>query len=241
MWLLQCLYSHQEYSSWETDEVIVRELVRNLGIALACVFLTTLLLLANFLGSVIVLLCVAVTLVSRSRWQIRNWTQFDNVYQQGWLVWLHAFLGPHRGRHQCRGYYHSYWALCWLCRCFFFLQTFVVSWIWPEPSHPSAHLPRLLDRVRKQKRESSRGLGWHGPCCPQWRPLNPHRLHPPPQQRLLLFPHLLQDLLPYCTIWGLARPSSSPSPLVFGWTWRLQLCQVQWKKRLFVLVKILYH
>lgn len=67
MWLLQCLYSHQEYSSWETDEVIVRELVRNLGIALACVFLTTLLLLANFLGSVIVLLCVAVTLVSRSR------------------------------------------------------------------------------------------------------------------------------------------------------------------------------
>ena len=113
---------------------------------------------------------------------------------------------------------------------FFFLQTFVVSWIWPEPSHPSAHLPRLLDRVRKQKRESSRGLGWHGPCCPQWRPLHPHRLHPPPQQRLLLFPHLLQDLLPYCTIWGLARPSSSPSPLVFGWTWRLQLCQVQWKK-----------
>ena len=104
----------------------------------------------------------------------------------------------------------------------------------------SAHLPRLLDRVRKQKRESSRGLGWHGPCCPQWRPLNPHRLHPPPQQRLLLFPHLLQDLLPYCTIWGLARPSSSPSPLVFGWTWRLQLCQVQWKKRLFVLVKIFY-
>ena len=67
MWLSQCLCLHQEYSSWETDEVIVRELVRNLGIALACVFLTTLLLLANFLGSVIVLLCVAVTLVSRSR------------------------------------------------------------------------------------------------------------------------------------------------------------------------------
>merc|ERR1712032_1610444 len=52
-----------EYSSWETDEVITRELVRNLGIALACVFITTLLLLANFLGSVIVLVCVAVTLV----------------------------------------------------------------------------------------------------------------------------------------------------------------------------------
>lgn len=55
----------QEYSSWETDEVITRELLRNLGIALACVFITTLLLLANFLGSVIVLVCVAVTLVGR--------------------------------------------------------------------------------------------------------------------------------------------------------------------------------
>ena len=54
----------KEYSSWETDEVITRELLRNLGIALACVFATTLLLLANLLGSVIVLVCVAVTLVS---------------------------------------------------------------------------------------------------------------------------------------------------------------------------------
>ena len=69
-----CLFPHhfstihlhlQEYSSWETDEVITRELLRNLGIALACVFITTLLLLANFLGSVIVLICVAVTLVGR--------------------------------------------------------------------------------------------------------------------------------------------------------------------------------
>jgi len=53
----------QEYSNWETDEVITKELFRNLGIALACVFLTTLLLLANFLGSLIVLFCVAITLV----------------------------------------------------------------------------------------------------------------------------------------------------------------------------------
>lgn len=44
--------------------MITKELLRNLGIALACVFLTTLLLLANFLGSVMVLLCVAITLVS---------------------------------------------------------------------------------------------------------------------------------------------------------------------------------
>ena len=43
--------------------MITKELFRNLGIALACVFLTTLLLLANFLGSLIVLFCVAITLV----------------------------------------------------------------------------------------------------------------------------------------------------------------------------------
>ena len=53
----------QEYSNWETDEVITKELFRNLGIALACVFLTTLALLANFTGSLIVLFCVAITLV----------------------------------------------------------------------------------------------------------------------------------------------------------------------------------
>ena len=72
LYYIFCLFSTsftfhylQEYSSWETDEVITRELLRNLGIALACVFVTTLLLLANFLGSVIVLVCVAVTLVRR--------------------------------------------------------------------------------------------------------------------------------------------------------------------------------
>ena len=53
----------QEYSNWETDEVITRELFRNLGIALACVFLTTLILLADLLGSVLVLGTVALSLV----------------------------------------------------------------------------------------------------------------------------------------------------------------------------------
>ena len=55
---------NQEYSNWETDEVITKELFRNLGIAMACVFLTTLLLLADFFGSVIVLFTVAITLVN---------------------------------------------------------------------------------------------------------------------------------------------------------------------------------
>ena len=53
----------KEYSNWETDEVITRELIRNLSIALACVFLTTLILLADILGSVYVLLTVALSLV----------------------------------------------------------------------------------------------------------------------------------------------------------------------------------
>ena len=53
----------QEYSNWETDEVITRELIRNLCIALACVFLTTLILLADILGSVYVLVTVALSLV----------------------------------------------------------------------------------------------------------------------------------------------------------------------------------
>ena len=53
----------QEYSNWETDEVITRELFRNLGIALACVFVTTLILLADVLGSILVLLTVALSLV----------------------------------------------------------------------------------------------------------------------------------------------------------------------------------
>ena len=43
--------------------MITRELFRNLGIALACVFLTTLILLADLLGSVLVLGTVALSLV----------------------------------------------------------------------------------------------------------------------------------------------------------------------------------
>ena len=53
----------REYSNWETDEVITNELLRNVGLAIACVFVTTLILLADILGSIYVLLCVALTLV----------------------------------------------------------------------------------------------------------------------------------------------------------------------------------
>ena len=56
-------FTLQEYSNWETDAVITKELLRNLGIALACVFVTTLILLADILGSIMVLITVALSLV----------------------------------------------------------------------------------------------------------------------------------------------------------------------------------
>ena len=52
------------YAAWETDEVIGFELWRNLGLALVCVFVITLMLLANIPICMMVLLCVALTLVS---------------------------------------------------------------------------------------------------------------------------------------------------------------------------------
>ena len=54
----------RDYSDWETDAVITEELLRNLGFAVICVFITTLLLLADFIGSIYVLLCVTLTLVN---------------------------------------------------------------------------------------------------------------------------------------------------------------------------------
>lgn len=51
------------YAAWETDEVIGFELWRNLGLALVCVFVITLMLLANIPICMMVLLCVALTLV----------------------------------------------------------------------------------------------------------------------------------------------------------------------------------
>ena len=44
--------------------MIRRELFRNLGLALLCVFIVTLLLLADLWGSILVLICVTLTLVS---------------------------------------------------------------------------------------------------------------------------------------------------------------------------------
>merc|ERR1712038_265976 len=54
---------HWIYATWETDEIIGHELWRNIGLAMACVFLVTLVLLASLRLSLLVLLCVVLTLV----------------------------------------------------------------------------------------------------------------------------------------------------------------------------------
>jgi len=57
-------FSHvQVYAAWETDEIIGSELWRNIGLAMACVFLITLILLANVPVCLMVLLIVVMTLI----------------------------------------------------------------------------------------------------------------------------------------------------------------------------------
>ena len=51
------------YPMWETNEIIGKELYRNIGLALTCVFATTVILLANFRASVLVLGCVTLSLI----------------------------------------------------------------------------------------------------------------------------------------------------------------------------------
>lgn len=52
------------YINWESDLVIREELFRNLGLALLCVFIVTLLLIAHIWTSFLVLCCVLLTLVN---------------------------------------------------------------------------------------------------------------------------------------------------------------------------------
>ncbi|XP_053626283.1 patched domain-containing protein 3-like isoform X3 [Cherax quadricarinatus] len=51
------------YSGWETDKIIEKELYQNMGLAMMVVFIVTLALIANLITSVMVLLCVIMTLV----------------------------------------------------------------------------------------------------------------------------------------------------------------------------------
>ena len=53
----------QGYSIWETDEVIAKELYRNIGLAILCIFIVTLLLFGSFFYSILVLLMVVMSIV----------------------------------------------------------------------------------------------------------------------------------------------------------------------------------
>ncbi|XP_064104721.1 NPC intracellular cholesterol transporter 1-like [Macrobrachium nipponense] len=52
-----------QYAGWETNKIIFVELIRNLCLALTAVLVMTLVLLANFLASAYVLVCVVFTLI----------------------------------------------------------------------------------------------------------------------------------------------------------------------------------
>ena len=49
------------YINWETDAIVGIELIRNIGIALACIFVTTLITLGSWRGSLLVMMCVLLT------------------------------------------------------------------------------------------------------------------------------------------------------------------------------------
>ena len=51
------------YGAWETDEIIGRELGRNLGLAMVCVFVVSLVMLGDLFLTVMTLVCVVMTLV----------------------------------------------------------------------------------------------------------------------------------------------------------------------------------
>ncbi|CAL4124394.1 unnamed protein product [Meganyctiphanes norvegica] len=53
----------QAYAGWETDKIIERELYQNMGLAMLIVFLVTLILIASLPASIMVLLCVLMTLI----------------------------------------------------------------------------------------------------------------------------------------------------------------------------------
>ena len=57
----------QQFSSWETNYVIVGELTRNLLVAVGCIFVITLFLVADLVASVLVLFAVCLTMVRTTR------------------------------------------------------------------------------------------------------------------------------------------------------------------------------
>jgi len=51
------------YINWETDAIVGIELARNMGIAILCIFFTTLMTLGSWRGSIFVMMCVLFTCI----------------------------------------------------------------------------------------------------------------------------------------------------------------------------------
>ena len=51
------------YINWETDAIVGIELLQNVGIAIICIFITTLITLGSWRGSLFVMMCVLLTCV----------------------------------------------------------------------------------------------------------------------------------------------------------------------------------
>ena len=54
----------KDYAAWETDVIISHEMYKNIGTAVICIFLTTMVMLNSFTISLIVMLCVVLTLIN---------------------------------------------------------------------------------------------------------------------------------------------------------------------------------
>ena len=54
----------RKYGGWETDDIIAKEMFYNIGTATVCIFFVTLLMLNSFITSLIVMICVILTLVN---------------------------------------------------------------------------------------------------------------------------------------------------------------------------------
>jgi len=54
------------YINWETDAIVGVELIRNVGIALVCIFACTLMTLGSWRGSIFVMMCVLLTCIDVS-------------------------------------------------------------------------------------------------------------------------------------------------------------------------------
>ena len=85
------MFFPQVYAAWETDEVIGFELWRNLGLAMICVFIITLIVLADFKICFMVLACVCLTLVRA------NMVNFG-LYLHG-INYFNSYCVPHVPMH----------------------------------------------------------------------------------------------------------------------------------------------